>query len=190
MLGLQPGEKHAGLPHLRAEPVFILYSPPARATGLLRRLRALRGLHIEKSRFRSARPIRPPYPTWLFVMRPAKRRRTHAKNLPSLPLLHNKHYVNFSQCSAPYAPFARRSRPSAPPGGMPACSGYSPAKSMRGFRCLRAQPSDFIFTSSAVPQRGGLGTRHSNVLKSILFLQLKRKRIPAPAVAFTADTAF
>jgi len=29
---------------------------------------------------------------------------------------------------------------------MSAGSGYSPAKSMRGFRCLRAQPSDFIFS--------------------------------------------
>ncbi len=73
-----------------------------------------------------------PYPTWLFVMRPAKRRRTHAKNLPSFPLLHNKHYVNFSQCSAPYAPFARRNRPSAPPGGMSDVLGLQPRKKSAG----------------------------------------------------------
>jgi hypothetical protein len=40
---------------------------------------------------------------------------------------------------------------------------------------------------SPVPQPGGLGARHSKELKSILFLRLKRKRIPAPAVDFAAD---
>jgi hypothetical protein len=54
--------------------------------------------------------------------------------------------------------------------------------------CARSR-SDLILTSFAVPQRGGLGTRHSNVLKSILFLQLKSKEIPAPAVAFAAYPA-
>jgi hypothetical protein len=52
---------------------------------------------------------------------------------------------------------------------MSPCSGYSPAKSMPGFRSLRAEPSDFIFISFAVPQRGGLGTRHSKEFYQFYF---------------------
>ena len=47
--------------------------------------------------------------------------------------------------------FRPPTRPSHAAAGLPlplavclTCSGYSPAKSMRGFRSLRAQPSDFI----------------------------------------------
>jgi hypothetical protein len=54
---------------------------------------------------------------------------------------------------------------------------------MRGFRSLRAQPSDLMFTSFAVPHRGGLGTRHSKEFYQFYFA-VKKKRNPGSGRCF------
>jgi hypothetical protein len=159
-------KERAGLPVPQGQPVFIFIFPAHPRKACCGGYGHCRVRNIEKSRLRSARPIRRLIGRGFLSCVLQKDAGRTPKTFPLSKLLHNKHYVNFSQCSAPYAPFARRSRPCAPLAVCLTCSGYSPAKSMRGFRSLRAQPSDFIFTRlSSAPCRAGSaqGTRRHSV---------------------------
>ena len=109
--------------------------------------------HCVKS-LRSARPIMQHYPTWLLVMRAAKKSAAPMPKTFPHCARHNGHYVSFTQCSAPYAPAPPPPAFRSPEWGIVCVLGLRPAKKMAVLRCLRPQP--VYFNARPPPLKKGI----------------------------------